>query len=172
MTTVGEILDFVETLAPEYMKMDWDNVGLLLGSRTKPVTKILVALDPFEDVAQEATDWGAELIVTHHPLFFRPARNLTDESGVGRTALLLAAHGISAINAHTNLDCAPDGVNDVLARTLGLENIRLITGNGGFCAWAPCRSSPWMRSSPPSRPLCTAPACAMPRVEKASTGWL
>ena len=97
MTTVGEILDFVETLAPEYMKMDWDNVGLLLGSRAKPVTKVLVALDPFEDVAQEAADWGAELIVTHHPLFFRPARNLTDESSVGRTALLLAANGISAI---------------------------------------------------------------------------
>ena len=130
MTTVGEILDFVEALAPEYMKMDWDNVGLLLGSRAKPVTKILVALDPFEDVAQKAADWGAELIVTHHPLFFRPARNLTDESGVGRTALLLAAHGISAINAHTNLDCAPDGVNDVLARTLGLENIRIITPSG------------------------------------------
>lgn len=130
MTTVGEILDFVEALAPESMKMDWDNVGLLLGSRTKPVTKILVALDPFEDVAQEAADWGAELIVTHHPLFFRPARNLTDESGVGRTALLLSAHGISAINAHTNLDCAPDGVNDVLARTLGLENIRIITPSG------------------------------------------
>ena len=130
MATVGEILDFVEALAPESMKMDWDNVGLLLGSRTKPVTKILVALDPFEDVAQEAADWGAELIVTHHPLFFRPARNLTDESGVGRTALLLAANGISAINAHTNLDCAPDGVNDVLARTLGLENIRIITPSG------------------------------------------
>lgn len=130
MITVGEILDFVETLAPESMKMDWDNVGLLLGSRAKPVTKILVALDPFEDVAREAADWGAELIVTHHPLFFRPARNLTDESGVGRTALLLAAHGISAINAHTNLDCAPDGVNDVLARTLGLENIRIITPSG------------------------------------------
>ena len=91
MTTVGEILDFVEALAPESMKMDWDNVGLLLGSRTKPVTKILVALDPFEDVAQEAADWGAELIVTHHPLFFRPARNLTDETSVGRTALLLSA---------------------------------------------------------------------------------
>ena len=126
MITVGEILDFVEALAPESMKMDWDNVGLLLGSRTKPVTKILVALDPFEDVAREATDWGAELIVTHHPLFFRPARNLTDETGVGRTALLLAANGISAINAHTNLDCAPGGVNDVLAATLGLNDVETI----------------------------------------------
>ena len=130
MTTVGEILDFVETLAPESMKMDWDNVGLLLGSRAKPVTKILVALDPFEDVAREATDWGAELIVTHHPLFFRPARNLTDETGVGRTALLLSAHGISAINAHTNLDCAPDGVNDVLASRLGLANVEILNPVG------------------------------------------
>lgn len=65
MITVGEILDFVEALAPESMKMDWDNVGLLLGSRTKPVTKILVALDPFEDVAREATDWGGR--IDRHP---------------------------------------------------------------------------------------------------------
>ena len=64
MTTVNDILTFVETLAPRALKMDWDNVGLLCGSRGTPVTKVLVALDPFEHVCREAADWGAELMVT------------------------------------------------------------------------------------------------------------
>ena len=130
MTTVNDILSFLETLAPRAMKMDWDNVGLLCGSRKSPVTKVLVALDPFEHVCQEAAEWGAELIVTHHPLIFRPLPNVTDETSIGRGIMTLCRHGISAINAHTNLDCAPGGVNDVLARTLGLENIGVIDPSG------------------------------------------
>ncbi len=130
MTTVNDILNYIETLAPRAMKMDWDNVGLLCGSRSTPVTKVLVALDPFEGVCAEAAAWGAQLIVTHHPLIFRPLPNITDETSIGRAIQTLCRHGISAVNAHTNLDQAPDGVNDVLARTLGLENIRLFRPQG------------------------------------------
>ncbi len=130
MTTVADILNYVETLAPRAMKMDWDNVGLLCGSRSTPVTKILVALDPFEGVVDEAAAMGAELIVTHHPLIFRPVPNVTDETSIGRGIMKLCRHGISAINAHTNLDQAPGGVNDVLAQTLGLRNIQVINPRG------------------------------------------
>lgn len=130
MATVNDILQFMETLAPRSMKMDWDNVGLLCGSRNTPVTKILVALDPFEQVVQEAADWGAELIVTHHPLIFQPTKSVTDETSIGRCIMRLCRHGISTINAHTNLDQAPGGVNDVLARTLGLEDIQVINACG------------------------------------------
>ena len=130
MTTVSDILKFVETLAPRSMKMDWDNVGLLCGSRSTPVTKVLVALDPFEHVCKEAAQWGAEVIVTHHPLIFRPLPNITDEATIGRGIRTLIKHDISAINAHTNLDQAPGGVNDVLASTLGLENIQVINACG------------------------------------------
>ena len=130
MTTVGDILTFVETFAPPYMKENWDNVGLLCGSKRQPVTKVLVALDPFEGVCREAAQLGAELIVTHHPLIFQPAKAITDETSVGRSILALCQAGISAINAHTNLDCTPGGVNDVLARTLGLENIEVIAPAG------------------------------------------
>ncbi len=126
MTYVSDILKYVETLAPRSMKMDWDNVGLLCGSRSTPVTKVLVALDPFEHVCKEAADWGAEVIVTHHPLIFRPLPSVTDETSIGRGILTLCRNGISAINAHTNLDQAPGGVNDVLAATLGLENVSII----------------------------------------------
>ena len=130
MATVADILKFLETVAPRSMKMDWDNVGLLCGSKNSPVTKILVALDPFEQVCQEAADWGAELIVTHHPLIFQAMKSITDDTSIGRSILQLCRHGIAAINAHTNLDQAPGGVNDTLAKTLGLENIRVITPCG------------------------------------------
>ena len=130
MPTVADILQYMETIAPSYMKEDWDNVGLLCGSRKTPVTKILVALDPFEGVCQEAADKGAQLIVTHHPLIFHAPKAITDETSIGRSILFLCRHGISAINAHTNLDVTPGGVNDLLAAKLGLSNITLTAPSG------------------------------------------
>ena len=130
MTKVQDILKFIETFAPPYMKESWDNVGLLCGSKSTPVTKVFVALDPFEGVCEEAANWGAELIVTHHPLIFQAPKSITDETSVGRAILRLCANGISAINAHTNLDCTPGGVNDVLAARLGLQNIEVIAPAG------------------------------------------
>ena len=130
MTTVADILQYMDTLAPRSMKMDWDNVGLLCGSRKGSVTKILVALDPFEHVCKEAAEWGAELIVTHHPIIFQAMKSITDDTSIGRGIMTLLRNGICAINAHTNLDCAPGGVNDVLARTLGLQDIQVIDPSG------------------------------------------
>ena len=130
MVHVSDILQFVETLAPRSMAMDWDNVGLLCGSKATPVTKVLVALDPFEHVCEEAAAWGAEVIVTHHPLIFKPLPNVTDETTIGRGIRTLIKHDISAINAHTNLDQAPGGVNDVLARKLALVNIQVMNPCG------------------------------------------
>ena len=126
MATAADILQFMESLAPRSMKMDWDNVGLLCGSGNTPVTKILVALDPFEHVCQEAANWGAQLVVTHHPLIFPALTSITDETSVGRGILTLCRNGICAINAHTNLDLAPGGVNDVLAEVLGLKDVQII----------------------------------------------
>ena len=130
MTTVNDILQYIETIAPAYMQENWDNVGLLCGSKSAPVTKILVALDPFEHVCREAADWGAELIVTHHPIIFQALKSITDDTSIGRGIRTLIRHDISAINAHTNLDQAPGGVNDVLAQTLGIENIQVIDACG------------------------------------------
>lgn len=129
MTTVSDILNFVETLAPRSMKMDWDNVGLNCGRCDRPVKKILVALDPFTHVCLEAKQTGADLLVTHHALIWKPGF-INDSSNQGRNTLFLIENGIAHINAHTNLDQAPGGVNDTLAKKLALENIRVINPCG------------------------------------------
>ena len=70
MTTVADILNYIESIAPPFMAEGWDNVGLLCGRKSREVKKILVALDPFATVIDEAIELGADLIVTHHPLIF------------------------------------------------------------------------------------------------------
>ena len=129
MTTVADILNFVETIAPSYMKEDWDRVGLNCGHLQKEVSSVLIALDPFESVCHEAKEFGVDLLITHHALLWN-AGFLTDDQPQGRNALYLIENGIAHMNAHTNLDCAPGGVNDVLASQLGLENIQVIHPKG------------------------------------------
>ena len=129
MTTVKAIFDFINTVAPPHMKESWDNVGLNCGRMDKEVKTVLVALDPFMHVCKEAVDIGADLLVTHHALIWQPGF-ITDQTTQGRNVLFLIEHGIPCINAHTNLDCAPGGVNDVLAQTLGLQDISVIAPNG------------------------------------------
>ena len=126
MTTVQDILNFIERLAPTDLKMDWDNVGLLCGRSDKQVRTVLVALDPFTHVCQEAVETGADLLVTHHPLIFQPLSSVSDQTATGKAIMTLIANDISAVNAHTNLDCAESGVNDTLAQVLGLKDIAVI----------------------------------------------
>ena len=142
MATVADILEFVETLAPRSLKMDWDNVGLNCGSRNAPVSKIMLALDPFEHVCKEAAEWGADLLVTHHPLIFRPIPMVTDDAAITRGMMELIRNNISHICAHTNLDCAEGGVNDALATVLGLEDVEPLGAYGGMmrCGYVPEQS--------------------------------
>ena len=129
MTTVTDILSFIQTLAPVEMKESWDNVGLNCGHMEKPVKRILVALDPFSHVCQEAKDIGADLLVTHHALIWEPDF-VNDTTLQGSNTLFLIENNIACINAHTNLDCAPGGVNEILAEKLGLKNIRVVAPKG------------------------------------------
>ena len=125
MATVKDVFAFINTVAPGYLKESWDNVGLNCGRMDKEVGTILVALDPFAHVCQEAVDVGADLLVTHHALLWNPGF-ITDETQQGKNTLFLIEHGIPCINAHTNLDCAPEGVNDTLATVLGLQDISVV----------------------------------------------
>lgn len=129
MRTVQDILHYLETLAPTDLKMDWDNVGLLCGRSDKQVRTVLVALDPFPHVCQEAVEVGADLLLTHHPLIFQSLNSVSDQTATGRAIMTLIANDISAVNAHTNLDCAAGGVNDTLAERLELTDVSVI-GSG------------------------------------------
>ena len=129
MTTVSDILNFFETLAPISMKMEWDKVGLNCGRHDKSVQTILLALDPFTHVCKEAKEIGADLLITHHALLW-DAGFITDQDETGRNTLFLIENGIACINAHTNLDQAPGGVNDTLAAVLGLKDVEVIDPAG------------------------------------------
>jgi dinuclear metal center YbgI/SA1388 family protein len=98
----------------------WDAVGLVCGDPDAPVSKVLLAIDPVADVVDEALDWGADLLVTHHPLFLRPVHGVPATSYKGRLVHRLITGGCGLLVAHTNADCATGGVSDALADALGL----------------------------------------------------
>ncbi len=120
---VWEVLGFLNEYCPFSLAEEWDNAGLNVGRMDAEVTKILVALDLTMETVEAAKAAGADLIVTHHPLFFDPLRQVTDEAVNGARVLALAESGIAHIACHTNLDAAAGGVNDCLAKVLGLSAI-------------------------------------------------
>ncbi len=120
MPTVHDVFAFLNEKAPVASKMDFDNVGLLVGRQDRTVTRIVTALDVTEPVIAEAADLGAELIVSHHPIFFE-LKSVTDGDHNGSRVLSLAERGIAAICMHTNLDAAAGGVNDALMAALGAD---------------------------------------------------
>ena len=126
MATALDVLHFIESIALVELKMDWDNVGLLCGRSDKEISTVLVALDPFPHVCDEAIAVGADLLITHHPLIFEGLKAITPQTTVGQAVMKLIANDITAINAHTNLDCAEGGVNDTLAKQLELQNVSII----------------------------------------------
>lgn len=130
MATVKDILSALEQFAPCSMKMDFDNCGLIAGDGNKNVSKVLLALEITHDVIEEAKEFGAELIVSHHPILFS-VKNVSTDDLVGSMLVHLLGSGMSAICMHTNLDAANGGVNDVLASKLGLkvEGVVEVFGN-------------------------------------------
>jgi len=122
MMTLKWVIDKMEAWAPEATAEDFDNVGLLLGDRNQPVKKVLVALDATDAIIKEAIDNKYDAIITHHPLTYQPLKKITACDSIGRKLLALAKNGISLYAAHTNLDKARGGVNDVLAEILAIEN--------------------------------------------------
>lgn len=127
MLTMQNVYDFINSLAPYDTQMSFDNSGMLVGDPHAEIHGILVAMDLTPPVIKEALSVGADLIVTHHPIMFSPVKQVLATSYEGRLVLALARHGLNMLCAHTNLDSAPGGINDVLAQRLGLTNI---TGEG------------------------------------------
>lgn len=121
---VKDLVRAMETLAPTHMKEDWDNVGLQIGGPEDQVQHVLLALTPSEKVVEEAIERGCDMIITHHPFIFKGVKTLRTDTVIGRMSQACIKHDIALYCAHTNLDIAQGGVNDVLAARLGLEHIR------------------------------------------------
>lgn len=123
MVPLASVLDALERLAPPPLAADWDNVGLLLGDRAASVSRIMTCLTLTPESAAEAVERQAGLIVTHHPILFRPVKRLCGDDADGRLLLPLARAGVAVYSPHTAWDNAPGGINDVLVSRLGLGEV-------------------------------------------------
>src|SRR6059058_4935666 len=123
MPTVSAICTFFERFAPPALAADWDNVGLLFGDGAAQVRRLLTCLTVTPAVVAEAVADKVELIVTHHPILFRPAKQLSTATAEGRLLWPLARAGIAVYSPHTAFDNTAGGINDSLARRLGLTNV-------------------------------------------------
>ena len=130
MTELKEIYGYLKELAPLELAEDWDNPGLLVDCG-RPVGRILTCLDITGPVVREAQEKGCALVVSHHPVIFRPLKALQE----GQVPCLLLKAGISAICMHTNLDAAPGGVNDTLAQRMGLREVEPFAEGMGRIGW-------------------------------------
>lgn len=122
LVTVKDIVELLEEIIPASLAAEWDNVGLMLGRRTSEVRRVLLALDITKETVQQAIDYKADLIITHHPAIFRKLASITDTDWQQDLLLTLAENNIAVFSAHTNLDCVAGGVNDVLVKKLRLQD--------------------------------------------------
>ncbi len=120
---VADVIDVIEVMAPPILAEDWDNCGLQVGSRKWPVRKIRVALDPLLDVVQAAAAQQVDLLITHHPLLFSALRTVDLETAVGRVIEAALASQMAIYSAHTNLDSASGGLNQMFADIIGLDEL-------------------------------------------------
>ena len=124
MTTIKDIYNYINEIAPYTLQESYDNSGLCVGNGRTEVTKALIALDVTKDIIAEAKQKGAQLIITHHPVIFRALKAIDPETVVG----MLLANGIASVSAHTNFDSAL--MNDILCKQLEMIPVEHITESG------------------------------------------
>lgn len=121
-----EIIELFENWSPKRFAMEGDPVGLHIGQLNRLVEKVLITLDVNEEVVDEAIQKGASLIIAHHPPIYRPLKRILTDTPQGRMFEKCIKNDISVYAAHTNLDIAPGGVNDMLAKKLGLVDTEIV----------------------------------------------
>jgi dinuclear metal center YbgI/SA1388 family protein len=124
--TLADIVKIMESLAPSEFAEEWDNVGLQLGQMDWPVRTVWVALDPLLEVVAEACRNNVDVLITHHPLIFRPLRSINFSTPVGTIIQMAARNRLAIFAAHSNLDSVDGGINDVLAAKIGLTNLKAL----------------------------------------------
>jgi dinuclear metal center YbgI/SA1388 family protein len=131
MSTIFDVTSYLRQIIPLHLAAEWDNVGLLLGDDAAPVERVMTCLTVTPESADEAVEAKVNLIVSHHPILFRGTKDLSSGSSEGAMLWQLARAGIAVYSPHTAFDNAPGGINDLLAQTIGLAEVRpLRTGDG------------------------------------------
>ena len=121
--TVKQLYEKLSARIPEELREEWDNDGLMCSPDTdQTVHRVLVSLDVTENIADYAIEHNFDLIVSHHPLIFRPLRSLTDDDNVARKVIKLLDNGVSVFSFHTRADKVKDGVNDQLCDLLEIRD--------------------------------------------------
>lgn len=142
----GDVRRALEQLAPSALAESWDNVGWQVGNDNFTVTGVLVTVDVDATVIAEALERGANLIVAHHPLFFRPLKHIDPATFHGQLLKTLLHHDLYVYTAHTNLDAVPQGVNGALADALNItprQPLIPIRGTIEGCGWGTiCEGTP------------------------------
>lgn len=126
----SKLIEMLEMLAPPACACDWDNVGLLVGRNDKEISKVFIALDGDEESIEEAVKWNADLLLTHHPLIFKPMNRINDSDFIAKRLIKLIQNDISCYAMHTNFDAAPGCMADVAAGKLGLLNTKVLELEG------------------------------------------
>jgi len=124
--TAELVAQVIEKIAPKSWAEEWDNVGLLVGSGFTPIERILITLDGTIEVVEEAKAYGAQLIVAHHPIIFRPLKNLRADNAAVQVPLRLLQHQIGYYAAHTNLDQSMFSSSRRLGEVLGLKEMKIL----------------------------------------------
>lgn len=120
------VIQYMEQLAPKYVAMPDDRIGLQLGTLQKEIKTVLVALDVNEEVVEEAVQLNADLIIAHHAIIYRPLKQLQTDSPMGKVYEKLIKNDIAVYISHTNLDVTEGGMNDWMAEAIGMENTQPI----------------------------------------------
>jgi len=123
MPTLSDVVDLVHGWYPPDTADEHDAVGLVHGDPAQAVAKVMFAVDPTVEVAREAVEWGADLLVVHHPLFLRGVHGFAETTPKGRTLATLVRAGCALLTAHTNADRADPGVSDAMAHALGMTGL-------------------------------------------------
>ena len=129
--TLTDILALLDSMAPSRWAESWDNPGLQVGASSRSIPAIFLSLDPTLQALTRAVHSGARLLLTHHPLIFKPLRQVDRESYPGDVICEALAREVSIVSAHTNLDVAPGGINDMLADLLELRHVEVLEGMAG-----------------------------------------
>jgi len=117
---LSHVIQVLDEIYPPAWAESWDAVGLVCGDPDQEVGRVMFAVDPVSAVVDEALEWGADLLVTHHPLLLRPVHGVAATTPKGRLVHRLIKNGTALFTAHTNADVADPGVSDALARAVGL----------------------------------------------------